>query len=187
MRTARLAFSAIAFLALCCAETRAQSSVTLERFFGIGGKQKPATPLPAPQGLADHGGDGKLALTLGDSIRLALSNNTDIRLDHSQIEFAQDNLRRVRGPFDPVATSSFADNRAKSPTITQIQGAPVLETLTQTTTFGYSQLFQTGTNVQASFSANKLSTNDSLSLLNPSLASNFRAKELQTGTRKFSG
>ena len=88
MRTARLVFAAIAFLALCRAETRAQSSVTLERFFGIGGKQKPATPLPAPQGLADHVVDGKLVLTLGDSIRLALSNNTDIRLDHSQIRAA---------------------------------------------------------------------------------------------------
>jgi len=65
--------------------------------------------------------DGKLVLTLGDSIRLALSNNTDIRLDHAQIEFAQDNLRRVRGPFDPVATSSFADNRGKAPTITADQ------------------------------------------------------------------
>src|SRR4029077_18426211 len=148
MRTARLAFRAMAFLAVCCAESKAQSSVTLERFFGISGKQKPASPLPAPQGLADHVADGELVLTLGDSIRLALSNNTDIRLDHSQIEFALDNLRRVHGPFDPIATSSFADNRAKSPTITQIQGAPVLETLTQATSFGYSQLFQTGTNFQ---------------------------------------
>jgi len=185
MRTARLAFAAIVFLALCCVETRAQSSVTLERFFGISGKQKPATPLPAPQGLADHVVEGKLVLTLGDSIRLALSNNTDIRLDHSQIEFAQDNLRRTHGPFDPVATSTFADNRAKSPTITQIQGAPVLETLTQTTTLGYSQLFQTGTNFQTSFSANKLSTNDSLSLLNPSLASNLQFTVTQPLLKNF--
>src|SRR2546430_17630431 len=107
MRTARLAFSAIAFLASCCVETRAQSGVTLERFFGIGAKHKPATPLPAPQGLADHVMEGKLVLTLGDSIRLALSNNTDIRLDHSQIEFALDNLRRELGPVYPVATSNF--------------------------------------------------------------------------------
>ena len=185
MRTARLAFTAMAFLAVCCAESKAQSSVTLERFFGISGKQKPASPLPAPQGLADHVADGKLVLTLGDSIRLALSNNTDIRLDHSQIEFALDNLRRVHGPFDPVATSSFADNRAKSPTITQIQGAPVLETLTQTTSFGYSQLFQTGTTFQTFFSANKLSTNDSLSLLNPSLASNLQFTVTQPLLRNF--
>jgi len=185
MRTARLTFTAMAFLAVCCAESKAQSSVTLERFFGISGKQKPASPLPAPQGLADHVADGKLVLTLGDSIRLALSNNTDIRLDHSQIEFALDNLRRVHGPFDPIATSSFADNRAKSPTITQIQGAPVLETLTQTTSFGYSQLFQTGTNFQTFFSANKLSTNDSLSLLNPSLASNLQFTVTQPLLKNF--
>src|SRR4029077_17908943 len=143
MRTARLAFRAMAFLAVCCAESKAQSSVTLERFFGISGKKKPASPLPAPQGLADHVADGKLVLTLGDSIRLALSNNTDIRLDHSQIEFAQDNLHRAYGPFDPLVKSSFSDNRAKSPTITQIQGAPVLDTLSQTTTLGYAQTFQT--------------------------------------------
>lgn len=185
MRTARLAFIAVVFLAVCCMETRAQSSVTLERFFGVSGKQKPAAPLPAAQGLADHVADGKLVLTLGDSIRLALTNNTDIRLDHSQIEFAQDNLQRVRGPFDPVATSSFIDNRAKSPTITQIQGAAVLETLTQTTSFGYSQLFQTGTNFQTSFSTNKLSTNDSLSLLNPSLASNLQFTVTQPLLKNF--
>jgi len=185
MRTARLTFAAIVFLLVCCVETCAQGSVTLERFVGISGKHKPATPLPGPQGLADHVVDGKLVLTLGDSIRLALSNNTDIRLDHSQIEFAQDSLRRVKGPFDPVATSSFADNRAKSPTITQIQGAPVLETLAQTTTLGYSQLFQTGTNFQTSFSANKLSTNDSLSLLNPSLASNLQFTVTQPLLKNF--
>ncbi|HLZ52472.1 MAG TPA: TolC family protein [Candidatus Acidoferrum sp.] len=185
MRVVRLAFAATVFLAACGAGTRAQSSVTMERFFGVSGKQKPAAPLPAPQGLADHVVDGKLVLTLGESIRLALSNNTDIRLDHAQIEFAQDNLRRARGPFDPLATSSFADNRTKTPTITQIQGAPVLDTLSQSTTFGYSQLFQTGTNFQTSFSANKLSTNDSLSLLNPSLASNLQFTVTQPLLKNF--
>ena len=185
MRAAKLAFAAVLFLVSNCAETVAQSNVRLERFFGISGKQKPAAPLPAPQGLSDHVVDGKLVLTLGDSIRLALSNNTDIRLDHSQIEFAQNNLQRSHGAFDPIASSSFADNRAKSPTITQIQGAPILETLSQTTTFGYAQLFQTGTNFQTSFSVNKLSTNDSLSLLNPSLSSTLQFTVTQSLLKNF--
>ncbi len=124
-------------------------------------------------------------LTLDDSIRLALSNNTDIRLDHSQIDFAQNNLHRVRGPFDPLVTSSFADNRAKSPAITSIQGAPVPDTLSQTTSFGYSQTFQTGTNFQTFFSTNKLSTNDSLSLVNPSLASDLQFTLTQPLLRNF--
>ena len=135
MRVARLSLVVIALLTVCCTGAWAQNSTIHERFFGISGRQKPASPLPAPQGLADHVVEGKLVLTLGDSIRLALSNNTDIRLDHSQIEFAKDSLRRAHGPFDPLATSSFSDNRTKTPTITQIQGAPVLETLSQTVSF----------------------------------------------------
>jgi outer membrane protein len=185
MRVARLAFVAILLMAMCCAGVEAQNSTIHERFFGISGRQKPASPLPAPQGLADHVVEGKLVLTLGDSIRLALSNNTDIRLDHSQIEFAQDSLRRAHGPFDPLATSSFADNRTKTPTITQIQGAPILDTLSQTTTFGYSQLFQTGTNFQTSFNSSKLSTNDSLSLLNPSLSSDLQFTVTQPLLKNF--
>src|SRR5579859_5626019 len=185
MRVVRLAFAATVFLAACGAGTRAQSSVTMERFFGVSGKQKPAAPLPAPQGLADHVVDGKLVLTLGESIRLALSNNTDIRLDHAQIEFAQDNLRRARGPFDPLATSSFADNRTKTPTITQIQGAPVLNTLTQTTQMNYAQTFETGTNFQTSFNAQKFSSNSSFNFINPSLSSTLQFTVTQPLLRNF--
>jgi len=46
-------------MAMCCAGTKAQNSTIHERFFGISGRQKPATPLPAPQGLADHVVEGK--------------------------------------------------------------------------------------------------------------------------------
>ena len=185
MKLARSIFMlAVTQLALCHS-AQAQESTRVERLLGFGGHQKPAAALPGPEGLQDHVTGGKLVLTLDDSIRLALSNNTDVRLDRSQIEFAKNNLHRVHGPFDPLATSSFADNRTKSPTITQIQGAPVLDTLSQTTTFGYSQTFQTGTNFQTAFSANKLSTNDSLSLLNPSIASDLQFTLTQPLLRHF--
>src|SRR6266851_2550092 len=134
---------------------RAQESTRVEQLLGVSGHQKPPAPLPVPTGLQDHVANGKLVLSLDDGIRSVLANNTDIRLDHSQIEFAQNNLRRTHGPFDPLVTSSFADNRTKSPAITQIQGAPVLDTLVQTTTLGYSQTLQTGTNFQTTFSTNK--------------------------------
>lgn len=163
----------------------AQDSTRVERLLGISGRQKPAPPLPAPQGLQDHVANGKLVLTLDDGIRLALSNNTDVRLDHSQIDFAQNNLHRTHGPFDPLVTSSFADNRTKSPAITQTQGAAVLDTLSQTTTFGYAQTFQTGTNFQTSFNAGKLSTNNSLSLVNPSIATDLQFTLTQPLLRNF--
>src|SRR5439155_3679311 len=165
MTVMRLLVVAVLFAVITGVAARAQEVPRLERLLGISTHQKPVPPPTPPQGLQDHVANGKLVLSLDDTIRLALSNNTDIRLDRSQIEFAQNNLHRAHGPFDPLVTSSFSDNRTKSPTITQIQGAPVLDTLAQTTAFGYSQTFQTGTNFQTAFSANKLSTNDSLSLV----------------------
>src|SRR6266571_9334000 len=185
LKVVRFLFIFVALIVAPSFSALAQQAPRLERLLGISGRQKLAGPLPSPQGLQDHVANGKLVLSLDDSIRLALSNNTDVRLNHSQIEFAQNNLHRAHGPFDPLVTSSFADNRTKSPAITQIQGAPVLDTLVQTTTFGYSQTFQTGTNFQTTFSANKLSTNDSLSLVNPSLASDLQFTLTQPLLRNF--
>src|SRR6266480_704994 len=133
MRVVRLLVVTVFFAAIPGVPARAQEAPRLERLLGIGTRQKPASLLAPPQGLQDHIANGKLVLSLDDTIRLALSNNTDIRLDRSQIEFAQNNLHRAHGPFDPLVTSSFADNRTKSPTITQTQGAPILETLFETT------------------------------------------------------
>jgi outer membrane protein TolC len=185
MRTVGFFVIAAILVATLSIPVRAQNDTRLERFLGYSGRQKPAPPIAPPQGLQDHVANGKLVLTLEETIRLALSNNTDIRLDRSQIEFAHNNLQRVHSPFDPIATSSFLDNRTKSPTITQIQGAPILQQLSQTTNFGYAQTFQTGTNVQTNFSASKLSTNDSLTLLNPSIATDFQFSVTQPLLRNF--
>jgi outer membrane protein TolC len=142
----------------------------MERYLGISGKQKPAAPLLAPQDLKDHVVNGKLVLSLDDCIRLALSYNTDIHLDHYQIDTAENNLQRVYAPFDPLLTSSFTDQRNKTPTSTQLSGASILNELTQQTQFGYSQTFQTGTNFQGSLIAGKSSTNSSFNTLNPATA-----------------
>jgi outer membrane protein TolC len=178
-------FALISLMLTFGISARPQDAPRLETLVGISGRQKPAAPLLGPQGLQDHAANGKLVLSLDDTIRLALSNNTDIRLDRSQIEFAQNSLHRAYGPFDPLVTSSFADNRIKSPTITQIQGAPILNTLSQTTTFGYAKTFQTGTNFQSFFSASKLSTNSSLSTLNPSIATDLQFAVTQPLLRHF--
>ena len=170
MRVVRVFFVAIALLVGCCVSTRAQNASRLETVLGISSRQKPAPPLLAPKDFEDHVVNGKLVLSLDDSIRLALANNTNIHIDHYQIENAENNLRRVHAPFDPLLTSGFSDQRAKSPTSTQLQGASILNSLSQSTQIGYSQTFQTGTNFQGSFIANKNSTNSSFNFLNPSIA-----------------
>jgi outer membrane protein len=165
--------------------SRAQKAPRFQTSLEMDYRQKRAAPLPAPQGLQDHVSNGKLVLSLDDSIRLALSNNTDIRIDHSRIDFALDNLGRTHSPFDPLATSSFSDSRAKTPAINQTQGATVPNNLSQATNFGYSQTFQTGTNFQTLFNNSKLSTNSSLSILNPSLSNTLQFTLTQPLLRNF--
>lgn len=165
-----VAISLLAYMSVSGVSSRAQNSSPMERYLGISGKQKPAAPLLAPQDLKDHVVNGKLVLSLDDCIRLALSYNTDIRLDHYQIDTAENNLQRVYAPFDPLLTSSFTDQRDKTPTSTQLSGASILNELTQQTQIGYSQTFQTGTNFQGSLIADKSSTNSSFNTLNPATA-----------------
>jgi outer membrane protein TolC len=170
---------------MCTASSNAQDTLQLETALRSDSRQKAAAPLPPALGLQDHVAGGKLVLSLDDSIRLALSNNTDIRLDHSQIDFARNNLGRAHSPFDPVATSSFADTRAKSLTTSTLQGASILNNLTQATLLGYQETFLTGTNFQTAFNASKFSTNSSFNTVNPSLSTNVQFTVTQPLLRNF--
>src|SRR6267378_1817475 len=170
---------------VCSASSNAQDKPQLEAALRSGPRQKAAALLPPPQELQDHVAGGKLVLTLDDCIRLALSNNTDIRLDHSQIDFAQNNLGRAHAPFDPLATSSFADTRGKTLTTSTLQGALILNNLTQTTQLGYKQTFLTGTNFQTSFNAIKVSSNSSFNSVNPSLQTTVQFSVNQPLLRNF--
>jgi outer membrane protein len=185
MRVVRSCVVTIVLLALCAGSSWAQNVSRLETILGISGRQKPLAPLVPPQGLQDHVVNGKLVLSLDDSIRLALANNTDIHLDRYQIDLAEDNLQRVLAPFDPLLTSSYSDQRTKSPTSTQLQGASILNTLTQETQIQYAQTFQTGTNFQGSFIADKDSTNSSFNFLNPSIATTLQFTVTQPLLRNF--
>ena len=125
------------------------------------------------QSFQQHIAAGKLQLSLDDAIRLALANNTDIVLDQQQIGTAKDAIDFARGPFDPSLASSFNAFRSKSPTFSQLSGAPTLSSLSQNAQLGVSQTLLTGTNYQASLSANKLSSNASFNFFNPSVSGNF--------------
>lgn len=163
----------------------AQSTSPLKTSLSFTSRQKLPAPLPAPEGLQDHVANGQLVLTVDDSIRLALANNTDIHIDRSQIDFALDNLGRSHSPFDPLATSSYSDTRVKSLPISSLQGAPLVSTLTQNTEAAYQQLFPTGTNLQTIFSASKLSSNSHFSTVNPSISTTIQFMITQPLLRNF--
>src|ERR1051326_2608755 len=115
--------------------------------------------------------NGKLRLSLADAIQLTLDNNTDIKLNQLTLDSAKFNLRKTYGPFDPVLSSSFSPSRSTSPTTSTLQGANTLSNLSQLFTSRYSQLFQSGTQYDVSWNANRSATNSSFATLNPSISS----------------
>lgn len=115
--------------------------------------------------------NGKLRLSLADAIQLTLDNNTDIKLNQLQLDTAKFSLRRTYGPFDPVLTSTFSPSRSTSPTTSTLQGASTLSSLSQSFSSHYAQLFQSGTQYDVSWNANRNATNSSFATLNPSIAS----------------
>jgi outer membrane protein len=127
--------------------------------------------LPAPQDLRNHIDDGKLVLSLEDAVVLTLENNTGIRLQELQVENAKYSLLRSHQAFDPFAAASFSALREISPSYTQLAGASTLSALTQQSALSYYQMFETGTNILASFNATRLSSNSTFDFFNPSISS----------------
>jgi outer membrane protein TolC len=152
---------------------------------GIPARIPPVAPLPTPQGFQDHIVDGKLVLSLDDSIRLAMANNTDIHIDQAAVDLAANTVHRRFAPFDPVVNASFLDQRIETQASSQLQGASFLNILNQTAQFGYAQTFATGTNFQTEFIDAKQSTNSVFFLFNPSYATSWSFQLTQPLLKNF--
>jgi outer membrane protein TolC len=128
--------------------------------------------MTAPDHMKGYVQDGKLSLSLRDSILLTLENNSAIRIDESQIEAQKFTLLSAYQPFDPLIQSSLNVNRYSSPGYSQLQGVgestnSTLNSLSQTGQITYTQTFATGTNIVAGISSSKSSTNSSFYYFNP--------------------
>lgn len=122
--------------------------------------------------LQDYVQDGKLHLSLRDAVLLTLENNSAIQVDETQIEAQKFVLLGAYQPFDPLIQSSFNVNRYSSPGYSQLQGVgessnSTLNSLTQTGQISYTQTFVTGTQIVATLSSSKSSTNSSFYYFNP--------------------
>ena len=150
-----------------------QSAGARTGHFALRGPGQNGAGPAAPHGFRQFVVNGKLTLSVQNAILLALENNTNIQLDRTPLDLARDAVERSHAPFDPQATTSFNATRTTSPSITQLSGAVTQSFLQQNATVGYSQTFETGTNVQLGLSADKLSTNSLFNFINPSVVGNF--------------
>jgi outer membrane protein len=127
---------------------------------------------PAAQHLNDYVVDGKLTLTLHDAVLLALENNSNVRLEESAVENQKMAVLGAFAPFDPQLQGILNINRYSYPGYSELQGVGVssnatLNSLTQTGQLTYTQLFSTGTQVQANISSSKNSDNSGFLFFNP--------------------
>lgn len=130
----------------------------------------------SPAHLHSYVKDGKISLSLRDAILLMLENNSNIAIQELQIEAAKFNLLSSFQAFDPSLASQWNVNRYSNPTYSQLQGVTsngVSNSLTQSGQVTYTQTFVPGTNVSASISSQKNSTNSSYNYFNPYYSSTF--------------
>lgn len=128
--------------------------------------------LQNPVRLEDFVVDGKLELSLKSYLELVLRNNSDITIQRLLVDPFRNSITRAFGPFDPIATARFNATRQVSRSNNATQGAQTLNSLTQPLNFGVTQLLPTGTQVTATYSNTKQSSNSTFATFNPSYGSN---------------
>jgi outer membrane protein len=128
--------------------------------------------LAPPEHLNDYIKDGKLRISLRDAIRLALENNSGVRVQETQIEAQKFILLGAHQPFDPLLQTIVNVNRYSTPADSTLQGVgqtsnAAQNSLTQLGQISYSETFKTGTNISGTIGSTKYSTNDSFYYFNP--------------------
>ena len=160
-------FSPLMLFALLAADAQSPES-----YSALLTQQVKSGKLSPPAHVQDYVIDGKLHLRLQDAVRLALENNSNIRIEETQVEAQKFALLGAYKPFDPLIQSSGNVSRYSYTGYTQLQGvgdtnSAALNTLSQTVQVSYTQTFTTGTNIAAGLSSNRNSTNSSFYFLNP--------------------
>jgi HAE1 family hydrophobic/amphiphilic exporter-1 len=148
---------------------------------------RPAAPmqLQAPSRLDEFVHEGKLRLSLEDAILLTLLNNSDVNVNRAQFDLSQFAVQRAHSAFDPLFVAGFAPTRSTSPSASTLNGASTLSTLSQTTSTGYSQTFQSGTGINVGLSTTRFTTNSSFATVNPSFTSGLSFSVSQPLMRRF--
>ena len=169
-------FGFLFLLAIASASTILAQAQSGENYRSMLTARVRSQALPPSSHLKAYIQDGKLRLGLRDAILLALENNSEIQIQETQIETNKFSLLATFQPFDPLLQSSLNINRSSSPSYYELQGVSqtgVLNDLNQIGQVSYSQMFATGTNVQATIFSGRTSTNSSFYFFNPYYSSNF--------------
>src|SRR5437762_7191000 len=109
-----------------------------------------------------------LSLTTEDIVRLLLENNRDVIVNRLAPISSVYSITSLIRPFQPNFHIIGNVNRAKTPSRSQLTGAPALNQLTHDYRVGVDQTLQTGTIYSIDFDLNRTSSNSAFNLFNPS-------------------
>ena len=135
--------------------------------------QTKSSQLGTPDNLRTYTVDGKLRLSLRDAVVLALENNSQVRVQETQIETSKFTLLGSHAPFDPLITSQDNITSTIQPPFAFLEstGGNIynfnFKNTTKNLQFNYSQTFETGTNVQTGILATVNASNVSFGFFNP--------------------
>lgn len=130
-------------------------------------------------GLRAHLQNGKLRLRLADFLQLVLQNDTGIHLMRLAMDTANDAVLSARSPFDPQLTVAFNALRSIAPQYAQTSGAVTLNSLSQQSQAGFSELLPSGQRVAINFTTNRSSSNNRYAFFNPTLLSGLNFTVMQ--------
>ena len=135
-------------------------------------RQTQSGKLGASEYFANYVKDGILRISLDDAIKLALQNNSAVRIQQTQAEAQKFILLGDYQRFDPLFQAIASVSRYSTPGSSELQGigqtsTAALNSLTQLGQISYSQTFETGTTIDGTFSSTKSSTNSSFNYFNP--------------------
>jgi len=129
-------------------------------------KTRTTVELRDPSKLKDYVVNGKLELSLQHYLELVMANNTDIQLQYLTIEQPKNAIQSAMGVWDPTGRASFTTTRTTSLPTSPLDTSnvnAVLKSLNQPLSMTFSQLFDTGTQVQSTFGETKSSSSGSRS------------------------
>lgn len=112
-------------------------------------------------------------LTLSEVIELALANSKDVTVSRQSIRSAKFDVLAARGAYDPRIGGQFYFDKTKTPNISIFSSNPSTTNKTLLGNTGLSGLVRpTGGSVSASFTSQRVETNNPISLLSPQTNSN---------------
>ena len=152
---------AAALVLACAASARAQDPAALEQER----KADEARPI--------------LELSLDETVKRAMDNNLDIKVDSYNPKASAESVRAAQGYYDPFLSSILNKNSQTSPQSSAFSGAQEVTTKGYTWDFGLGQAVPTGGSFGLSFNNNKSDTNSVFSTFNPSYNSGLTLSAVQ--------